>query len=257
MPTLFPAYPDVSPPLAARLRAAYLRLRDARRGLAWHEAKVNFLIWYIEHYESDSERFAKLNYPGHGADSYPVQTHMERKREALERSIEERLPHYQALVPVVEAATLVVEDEVRVGMVRVRPTSKREPWPPRPRSLEACRKEAWNSPEHKTTGVLKREEQSEARQKAKAESTEKARLDFEKEFEEMLRDAQFRMSPTKFAVHKDVMLGFKRLHDARQLDVFAIAAGDLRSIKCVIESAQQVATEQIEAVLPAHDNKEP
>jgi len=248
-------YPNVSTTLAARLRASYRRLSDARSSLAWHEAKGAFTRWYLARYEQDPLRFAQLHYPGQGPSSYPVVTHIGRHYEWLERSEEERLPYYQELLPKMEVATIQVEEEVRIAVLRLRPSTKRELWPARPLSLERERKSARNFPQNRIKDELKREEKSAARQATDTAQRTREKAAFDVEFVQLLAEAQHRMPPEVFELHRNIVVRLKGLHDEGLINVFRIAGGDMSSIQKALDESKQEALDALTTIV--HETPRP
>lgn len=132
------------PPLpkrfAARLRVVYAKLADVRSAIAHGEAEIAYLREYLAYYDADPEQFAERHYPRHGVDSYPVATHIGRKRESLSHW-GGRVPQRFAELPEAEEAVAMAEAEVLVQLVKLRPnTPGREPWPRTPFPLEGLRR---------------------------------------------------------------------------------------------------------------------
>lgn len=134
--------PDVPKKLAARLRAVYAKLSEARSAIANGEAEIAYRREYLAYFESDPEKFAERHYPKHAVDSYPVTTHIGRHRESLAHR-EERVPQRYAELPAVEEAVFTAEAEVLEQLAKMRAdTPGRVPWPKRPAPLDYLRRES-------------------------------------------------------------------------------------------------------------------
>lgn len=120
--------PPIPKRLAARIRAAQAKVLDARgwiEGLAFNSPQDE-ARW--KEYAMDPDAFARKHYPGHGAESYPVQTNISRIREKLDK-LPSRMERNQRELDIAQAELLRVEAEVLEQVQRMRPASGRVPWP--------------------------------------------------------------------------------------------------------------------------------
>ncbi|MBM6595346.1 hypothetical protein [Microvirga pudoricolor] len=121
--------PPIPKKLAARIRAAQAKVVNAR---GWIEStEFNALQdearW--NEFVRDPEAFARKHYPGHGVDSYPVQTNTSRIREKLDKLPARRERNRRELEEA-DALLANVEAEVLEEVSRMRPTAGRVLWPP-------------------------------------------------------------------------------------------------------------------------------
>lgn len=120
--------PDIPKALAARIRGAQRKLEDQIQTHIWAQREISEIEKKLADFEADPVGWAETNYPGHGPDSYPVQTHISRASDALIRKKGRRSAELQALANAQENLRLV-EQEVLDKISRLRPTSGRVPWP--------------------------------------------------------------------------------------------------------------------------------
>lgn len=122
--------PDIPKRLAARIRGAQEKVRQARLAIVMGEHNMVQSRRRLDEFDSDPEAFAARYYRGHGVDSYPVQTTISRERERLSY-YERRIPQRIAELVELELGVERVEEEVLAEVAAMRPTKGRVPWPRR------------------------------------------------------------------------------------------------------------------------------
>lgn len=125
------ARPLVPKRLAARLRGAYQRLEFTQGAIIHSPSRLLQCELEVADFEADPELYARRYYPGHGVDSYPVQTRISRLREDIAHRRRRRPEEVEAW-RTAEAETDRVEAEVLAEVQRMRPSEGRVPWPVRP-----------------------------------------------------------------------------------------------------------------------------
>ena len=123
------ARPGLSKQLAARIRKAQRSVIDLRLRIVADTKRLNQDRARTAEYEADPTAFASRYYGNNGADSYPVQTNIERCRENIEYR-ERRLPELIGELAAAEQALAVVEDAVLSERIAIGPRARgSEPWP--------------------------------------------------------------------------------------------------------------------------------
>lgn len=120
--------PRLSKALASRIRGAQSRLEAQIQTHIWAEKDISEIKEKLVEFEADPIGWSKRHYPGHGPDSYPVQTHISRSREALERKLPRRDDELRELAKAHDNLK-AVEEEVLEQAKRIKPTTVTEPWP--------------------------------------------------------------------------------------------------------------------------------
>jgi len=120
--------PPIPKRLAARIRAAQARVLDVRSRIEATEfnSLQDEARW--NEFTRDPEAFARKYYPGHGVDSYPVQTNTSRIREKLDK-LPARRERNQRDLGEANAQLTKVEAEVQGEVSQMRPTTGLVPWP--------------------------------------------------------------------------------------------------------------------------------
>lgn len=198
--------PPIPKRLASRIRAAQAKVLDAR---GWIEATAfNSLQdearW--NEYARNPEAFARKYYPGHGVDSYPVQTNTSRIRAKLDK-LPARMERNQRDLEEADANLAKVEAEVLEEVSRMRPTSGRVPWPAPLEPYARFHARAMAKAEHqRDTADAQRE--AYLAQVQKDYDEEKAALEIERqaELDELAEDMKS-WSPEKRAIFREVMGG--------------------------------------------------
>ncbi|WP_322896325.1 hypothetical protein [Yoonia sp. 67] len=120
--------PRLSKALASRIRGAQSKLEAQIQTHIWAEKDIPEIKEKLAGFEADPVGWSERHYPGHGPDSYPVQTHISRSREALERKLARRDDELRELAEAQDDLQ-AVEEEVFEQAKRIRPTTVTEPWP--------------------------------------------------------------------------------------------------------------------------------
>lgn len=120
--------PQLSKALASRIRGAQSRLEAQIQTHIWAEKDIPEIKEKLAAFEADPVGWSERHYPGHGQDSYPVQTHISRSREALERKLARRDDELRELAEAQDHLQKV-EEEVLEQAKRIRSTTVTEPWP--------------------------------------------------------------------------------------------------------------------------------
>ncbi|SDJ59235.1 hypothetical protein SAMN04487993_10586 [Salipiger marinus] len=128
--------PRLSRALASRIRGAQSRLEAQIQTHIWAEKDIPEIRDKLEKFDADPVGWSERHYPSHGPDSYPVQTHICRSREALERKLARRDDELRELAAAQDNLQ-TVEEEVLEQAKRIRPTTITEPWPKPVKSIEA------------------------------------------------------------------------------------------------------------------------
>lgn len=120
--------PPIPKRLAARIRAAQMKVQEARGWI--YATEFNALQYEARwnEFARDPAAFAQKYYPGHGVDSYPVQTNMARIRERLEKLPAQRDRNYRDLEEA-DAQLSKVEADVLKEVGHMRASPGRTPWP--------------------------------------------------------------------------------------------------------------------------------
>lgn len=192
------ARPDIPKRLAARIRGAQERVRQKRLSIVGAEYNYANSTKRLAEFEGDPHGFAERHYRGHGVDSYPVQTTIDRERERIgyhERRRDERIRELAEL----ESELMRIEEQVLVEVAHMRPTSGRVPWP---RQLPPFKKFR-----EQFEAEMRREDERWRAQRAKDDAEferlmaeEEARLEeqSEREYERLRKDIAA-MSATEYA----------------------------------------------------------
>lgn len=115
--------------LASKIRAAQQRVESARLSIVHGEDHIREVRAELQEFSRDPRGYAARRYPGHGVDSYPVCTRIERKRSELDYNLR-RTPERHAELASAEKALADVETEVLATVQRMkRQTKGRVPWP--------------------------------------------------------------------------------------------------------------------------------
>lgn len=120
--------PEIPKRLAARIRGAQEKVRQARIAIKADEFNGRQTRSRLDEFESDPHGFASRHYGRNGADSYPVQTHIARARERMDYIESKREKRVLDLAQA-EANLELVEAAVLSEVSRMKPTSGRVPWP--------------------------------------------------------------------------------------------------------------------------------
>lgn len=235
--------PELPKRMAARLRAVYAKVDDARSYVAFAEAKLLDFTMHLDEYQRDPAMFALLRYPStSGADSYAVQTNIARTQDEIEHKTE-RMPIYVQAAADAEQAMASIEREVLEALAALRPnTHGRVAWPKEPRSLEDYRKEslAQFKRERKTSHqwIIKTHEKRQA-EIAHRKLKEK---EYQSETERLIEKTLATMSKEKAAAYQSVFDALKQAMSSGQFEIqkmIAIADGDRGAFAPIIESAKQ------------------
>ena len=127
--------PRLSKALASRVRGAQSKLEAQIQTHIWAEKDIPEIRDKLEKFDADPVGWSEYHYPGHGPDSYPVQTHIRRSRDALERKLSRRADELRELAAA-QDNLLKVEEEVLEQAKRIRSTTITEPWPKPVDSIE-------------------------------------------------------------------------------------------------------------------------
>ncbi|MFX4087073.1 hypothetical protein ACKU27_18440 [Sphingobium yanoikuyae] len=122
--------PEIPKRLAARIRGAQEKVRQARLAIKADEFNGRQISSRLDEYDSDPHGFASRHYGRNGFDSYPVQTNISHNRERI-GYIESRREQRITDLAEAEANLERVEAEVLAEVRSMRPTSGRVPWPRR------------------------------------------------------------------------------------------------------------------------------
>lgn len=120
--------PDIPKRLAARIRGAQEKVRQARFAIKTDEFNGRQIRRRLDEFNSDPQSFVSRHYGSNGVDSYPVQTNISRATSRMEYIDSKR---DQRVVDLAEAeANLeLVEATVLAQVSRMKPTAGRIPWP--------------------------------------------------------------------------------------------------------------------------------
>lgn len=135
--------PAIPKRLASRVRAAQLKVIDARQDILHAEKRIVQDEERLAEFRDAPEAFAARYYGRNGVDSYPVRTTIERTDAALSRRADRR-PLRVTRLAKAEAHLAKVEDEVLREVSGMKPTSGRVPWPRRLKNFELFKSE-WES----------------------------------------------------------------------------------------------------------------
>lgn len=126
--------------MASRIRTSQNRFLEAVEFLLIDEERERDRIEEIAEFERSPQRYADRRYPGHGVDSYPVQTRIKGARESLERNRARRQAAVQRIHDAA-AAMEATEASVMEELAKLRPgTPGRVAWPKAPPRMESLRK---------------------------------------------------------------------------------------------------------------------
>lgn len=114
--------------LASRIRSAQQAVERARRDIFHDADDLAQQLARIQEFESDPVAFSDRYYRGHGPDSYPVQTNVERARASVARK-RERQSSQIATLKAADERLATVEAEVLIEVMATKPSSGRVPWP--------------------------------------------------------------------------------------------------------------------------------
>ncbi|ARA80304.1 MULTISPECIES: hypothetical protein [Pseudomonas syringae group] len=120
--------PDLPKRLESKVRNALAKVQTIRDSIVHSEIKLAEEQAVVDEFESDPVAFAARKYPRHDVDSYPVQTHISRKRESIEYQLK-RKPERWIELEEAEANLARVEAEVLAEVASMRPSSGRLPYP--------------------------------------------------------------------------------------------------------------------------------
>ncbi len=120
--------PDLPKRLAARIRGAQSKVRNAAEDIASDRFNLKQSKARLAEYDADPQKFADKYYPRQGVDSYPVQTTISRERERYAQLADRQEARRQRLTDA-EANLVVVEAEVCEQILAMRETAGRMPWP--------------------------------------------------------------------------------------------------------------------------------
>lgn len=132
------AKPELPKRLASRIRGAQQAVERARDDLFQDAEGLFQQLARIEEFERDPVAFSERHYRGHGPDSYPVQTNIERARASVTRKCERQSSQIAAL-KVADERLATVEAEVMVEVMAIKPSSGRVPWPRSLTSFESAK----------------------------------------------------------------------------------------------------------------------
>lgn len=120
--------PDLPKRLESKVRNALAKVQTIRNSIVHAEIKLGEEQAVVDDFDCNPVGFAARNYPRHGVDSYPVQTHISRKRESIEYQLK-RKPERWIELEEAEANLARVEAEVLAEVASMRPSSGRLPYP--------------------------------------------------------------------------------------------------------------------------------
>lgn len=115
--------------LESKVRNAIAKVQCIRNSIIHGEIKLGEEQAVINEFDSDPEAFVARKYPRHGVDSYPVQTHISRKRESIEYQLK-REPERWIELEEAEANLAKIDSEVLAEVASMRPSAGRLPYPP-------------------------------------------------------------------------------------------------------------------------------
>jgi hypothetical protein len=235
--------PYVSKKLAARLRASYGRVYQARDKLAYVEAKSRDVLLELRTFDADPQRYAALNYPNApDPDAYPTVTRIGRLRSWVQDKAG-KIPVYHEELLAAEADMEKTVAEVLTTLQNMRPTTPRpEPWPSRPQSLDELRKhwELEYAKNRSESAQYMKERQE--RRKRDAALREEERLAFIVEMRESVRAKAAAMSPGAAAAYLSMMevLQERLLGESITfVDIHEIAQGNSTKMHAMIAEAQE------------------
>ncbi|KTC62380.1 MULTISPECIES: hypothetical protein [Pseudomonas syringae group] len=114
--------------LESKVRTALAKVRSVRDSIVHGEIKLSEEQAVVDDFDSDPVAFAAKNYPRHDVESYPVQTHISRKRESVEYQ-RKRKPERWIELEEAEANLARIEAEVLAEVASMRPSAGRLPYP--------------------------------------------------------------------------------------------------------------------------------
>jgi len=114
--------------LESKVRNALAKVQRIRNSIVRGEIKLSEEQAVVNEFESDPVAFAARKYPRHDVDSYPVQTHISRKRESIEYQLM-RKPERWIELEEAEANLARVEAEVLAEVASLRPSAGRLSYP--------------------------------------------------------------------------------------------------------------------------------
>lgn len=120
--------PELPKRLESKVRNALAKVQTLRESIIHNEIRLSEDSAVVAEFDADPVAFAAKKYPRHTVDSYPVQTHISRKREdVLYRT--KRIPERWIELADAEANLATVEAEVLAEVAGMRPSSGRLPYP--------------------------------------------------------------------------------------------------------------------------------
>lgn len=114
--------------LESKIRNALAKVQSVRDSIVHGEIKLSEEQAVVDEFESDPVAFAARKYPRHDVDSYPVQTHISRKRESIEYQLM-RKPERWIELEEAEANLARIEAEVLAEVASMRPSAGRLSYP--------------------------------------------------------------------------------------------------------------------------------
>lgn len=120
--------PDLPKRLAARIRGAQEKVRQARLDVMAREHNRASSQKWVDEFDADPAAFAARHYRSHDVSSYPVQTTIGRAREKLEY-YERKNGAKEAALEEACANLVAIEKAVLEEVALMRATAGRVPWP--------------------------------------------------------------------------------------------------------------------------------
>ncbi len=114
--------------LESKVRNALAKVQSVRDSIVHGEIKLREEQAVVDEFESDPVAFAARKYPRHDVDSYPVQTHISRKRESIEYQLM-RKPERWIELEEAEVNLARIEAEVLAEVASLRPSAGRLSYP--------------------------------------------------------------------------------------------------------------------------------
>jgi len=236
--------------MAARLRAVYAKLASERSYLAHCEEEIVDALARIREFETDPELFAELHYYGvtGSAESYPVQTTIERMREKLSyRS--RRLPVYMQRIVDAEENVRAAEREVLEQLAKMRPSAGRVPWPSEPNALDRYRKDEQARRQKERKKLQKSLEQNHQRNLTETALRKVEHDESLRESDRQVEIAASMMPPRKAMAYRAFYYAMRRAFDAGRFGVKEIAAlggGDRAGLGSIMQEAMRDVETQLE-----------
>lgn len=235
--------PFIPKRLAARLRASYSKVDQARSYVAFAEATILDCMQHLMEYQKNPMHFAQLHYPAIGVpNSYPVQTNIARTTDTMEHKLK-RMSLYLQTVVDSELHMEVVEREVIETLSILRPnTLGKVSWPAEPKSLAYYRQEHLqkfqNNRESYARNLI-------ARQKTREEQLTKQKQEndaLDDESEKLIEKALARMPKDKANVYRSVFEAMKNNITNNQFtlqEIMALANGDKDAFTPILNAVKQ------------------